>query len=459
MVRKTALLVGIIAATPAVAAPDAAFVVMADGGAIVRTVAPGPVCPVVTIDGKQHPMTVRFAAGTAPQRPTASPPDLSKASVFPVMVCDTPVPAGARNISVEGHRLPVPRAEVRRIVVIGDTGCRLKTADNAYQVCNDPAAFPFARIAASAAAWKPDLVVHVGDYHYRENPCPDGNAGCAGSPWGYGWDAWAADFFTPAAKLLAVAPLAPARGNHEICARGGQGWWRFFDGRPRAAKQDCDDPANDQQGDVSEPWAVDLGHGARLVMMDLAAAGGVPLVENDWRAIAYRRTYSRVSELAAGARFAFAVNHYPILGFAGEHGSTPPLLKPGNQAIQSVFGTFGPRQMPPEIDVLLAGHIHLWQQASFTSDHPSQFIAGFSGTLEDDVPMPAAISPGTEPAPGAIVSAFSSWVGGFGFMTLERTGSRAWRVTVRDRDGKPVNRCTINGQRSKCRLPQVVAVR
>jgi hypothetical protein len=459
MIRTAVLLLWTMAAMPATATPEAAFVVMGDGGAIARAITAGPVCPAVDFDGKAQLMRVRFAAGTVPLRPTASPASLSKLSVFPLMVCDAALPANTRRISIDGKRLPVPRADIRRIVVIGDTGCRLKVADAAYQPCNDPAAFPFARIAASAAAWKPDLVIHVGDYHYRENPCPQGNAGCADSPWGYGWDAWAADFFTPAATLLAAAPLAPARGNHEICARAGQGWWRFLDGRPRAVGQDCDDPANDHQGDLSDPYAIDLGHGARLVMMDLAAAGGAPLTVDDWRVPAYQHTYARVAELGSGARFAFAVNHYPILGFAGDHGSHPPVLKPGNLAIQSVFGSFGPRQMPPEIDVLLAGHVHLWQQTSFASDHPSQFITGFSGTLEDDVPMPTMIPSGSEPAPGAVVDAFSSWVTGFGFMTMERTGSRSWRVVVRDRDGKGVNRCTITGRRSHCRMPQVAAVR
>lgn len=458
MIRSAALLLLAVATSSVAAtaaAPEASWVVMGDGGAIVRAVTASPFCPSVAFDGEAHPMVVRFAAGTMAQRPTASPPELSKPSAFPLMVCDAPVPVGTRRIAIDGRNLPAPRPQVRRIVVIGDTGCRLKAADNAFQPCNDPAAFPFAGIAAHAAAWQPDLVVHVGDYHYRENACPEGNAGCAASPWGYGWDAWAADFFAPAAPLLAAAPLALARGNHEICARAGQGWWRLLDGRPRVAGQDCDDPANDRQGDVSAPWVIDLGGGARLVMMDLAAAGGAPLAADDWRAAAYRLAYARVAALSAGARFAFAVDHYPILGFAGEHGSEPPVLKPGNLAIQSVFKGFGPRLMPASIDVLLAGHVHLWQQASFASDHPSQFITGFSGTLEDDIPMPFAIPPGIEPAPGAIVDAFSSWVGGFGFMTLERTGDRSWRAVVRNVDGKAVNRCMITGRQSKCRLPQV----
>ena len=61
-------------------------------------------------------------------------------------------------------------AAPRRIVVIGDTGCRLK--GKATPGLQRPRTLPFARVAASAAAFKPDLVIHVGDYHYREDPCP-----------------------------------------------------------------------------------------------------------------------------------------------------------------------------------------------------------------------------------------------------------------------------------------------
>ena len=64
---------------------------------------------------------------------------------------------------------PVLPRSIKRIVVIGDTGCRLK-GDN-VQDCNDPAQWPFAAIARLAAARHPDLVIHVGDYHYRESPC------------------------------------------------------------------------------------------------------------------------------------------------------------------------------------------------------------------------------------------------------------------------------------------------
>jgi len=61
-------------------------------------------------------------------------------------------------------------------------------------------------LAASVAAAKPDLVIHVGDYLYRESACPPRDSGCARSPHGDDWPTWTADFFAPAAPALLAAP-------------------------------------------------------------------------------------------------------------------------------------------------------------------------------------------------------------------------------------------------------------
>jgi hypothetical protein len=442
----TALLAALLAAP---AAADTAYVVMGDGGPIVRAVTAAATCPVLTVDGRARPMTVRAAAATVAQRPTVSTAENSKPSAFPVTACEAPVPTAARHASVAGTAVPLPRRTVRRIVVIGDTGCRIKAADNAVQACNDPAAYPFARIAARAAAEHPDLVLHVGDYLYRENPCPAGHPECAGSPWGYGYDAWAADFFTPAAPLLAAAPWAMVRGNHESCARAGQGWWRFLDGHAGAG-HDCDTAANDVRDDWSAPYALRLGQGAQLVILDLAIAPNKPLDAGDWRFAAFERSYATLAALAATARFTFAADHQPVLGFSATAKSGTTTLVPGNVAIQSVWGTHGARQLPAGVDVLLSGHYHLWQQVGFAGDVPSQFITGFSGTQEDVVPLPAALPPGAAPAPGTTVATFASWIDGFGYMVLDRTGSQTWRATVHAADGRIVDRCTIRGTHSHC---------
>src|SRR5205807_8709800 len=57
-------------------------------------------------------------------------------------------------------------------------------------------------------------------------------SGCAGSPSGYGYDAWHVDFFGPAAPLFAASPWVMVRGNHEDCSRAGEGWFRFLDRAP-----------------------------------------------------------------------------------------------------------------------------------------------------------------------------------------------------------------------------------
>jgi len=191
----------------------AAYVVLGEGGlSIARVITTDPACPSVDVDGQRLATTIRAVPETMPLRPTKTAPAESKPSAFPVLVCERALPAGAGRASVGGHTLPLLRHDARRIVVVGDTGCVVQNAE--VQACNDAAAWPFARLATAAAAKKPDLVIHVGDYHYRESACPGGNRKCSDSPWGYGWDAWAADFFAPARDLLAAAPWVFVRGNH-----------------------------------------------------------------------------------------------------------------------------------------------------------------------------------------------------------------------------------------------------
>ena len=220
--------------------------------------------------------------------------------------------------------------------MIGDTGCRLKGKE--IQACNDPTAYPFAKTAQLAAAWKPDLVLHVGDYHYRENECPASAPGCEGSPWGYGWDAWSADFFSPGAPLLNAAPMVMVRGNHENCFRAGQGWMRFLDPNPFTAARDCNDPARDPAGDDSPAFAVPLGGGAQLVVMDLAYADeAAPMDPKDPRAVPILETYRQIDLLSRKAAFTFLATHKSILGFSATQKGGMPHLRPGNATIQAIF--------------------------------------------------------------------------------------------------------------------------
>jgi hypothetical protein len=453
-----ALLAGCAGLQPGAHGPvQAAFVILGEDGApIARAITTASRCPQIEIDGRIAEMAVRSPLSPIPLRPAAAgeagkPRPVPVSS--PVQSCETPLPAGARRVLVSGQPLPLPVAEPKRIVVIGDTGCRLKGKE--AQDCNDPEAYPFATVAASAAAWKPDLVVHVGDFHYREDPCPADRKGCAGSPFGYGWDAWNADFFTPARALLAAAPWVAARGNHETCARGGQGWWRFLD--PRPLQGGCDDPADDERADYTDPYAVPLGGDAQLLVFDTANTSYKGFKDGDVRLAKYADTYRKLEALAARARHTIAVDHHPLYGFGAQQDKKTGDIKlfGGDAGLIQTFGAIQPRLLPANVEVLLSGHVHLWEQVSFSSDHPTQFVSGFAGTAEDIVPLPASVPPGTTPAPGAAVEAMSSWIDGFGFMTMERRGLQRWDVVIHDRDGRERNRCVVDGRHSHCVLPQV----
>lgn len=434
---------------------EVAFVVVGENGAAnARVITAGTACPSLLVDGRAMPMRVRVPHSPIPARPgqPRTPPSTA------VLACEAPIAAGAVSASVRGRPLPVPTSEPKRIVVIGDTGCRLKGRE--IQDCNDPQAFPFAQVAAAAAAFKPDLVVHVGDYHYREDPCPAGRAGCAGSPYGYGYDAWAADFFTPAAKLFAAAPWVVTRGNHENCTRAGQGWWRWLDPRPFQTGRDCDNPANDALGEHSDPYAVPLGGGAQLIVFDTANTNWKGLPKTDPRRAVYTDTYRKIELLARDAKYNIAVDHHPMFAFGANRNvqTGEVTLFGGDQGLLDAFGDADPGYLPRSIHMLLSGHVHLWEQVSFASAHPTQFVAGFSGSAEDTAPLPVMPPPGKTPAPGAIVEHMSSWIDGFGFMTMERSEKGEpdeWLVKVWDRDGRQRNSCTVKGSKSRCEVAQV----
>jgi hypothetical protein len=150
---------------------EAAYVVLGPQGAVARAVlAEGSACPATTIDGTQRPMSVR------------AQPDAR----FRVLVCEALIPPTAAAASLADRPLPVPKRTLAAIAAFGDTGCHLKSsklsgkgkdADDdesggKFQECDNPSKWPFAQLAASVAAAKPDLVIHVGDY-LRQHHCSD----------------------------------------------------------------------------------------------------------------------------------------------------------------------------------------------------------------------------------------------------------------------------------------------
>jgi hypothetical protein len=372
-----------------------------------------------------------------------------KASAFPVLTCELMLPAGTVRAAIGGQALPLPKANPQRIVVVGDSGCLVNSSYNIFQSCDDVALWPFPNIADAAAAMAPDLVIHVGDYHYRESACAAGNAGCAGSPWGYGWDAWQADFFRPARNLLAAAPWIVMRGNHESCNRAGQGWWRFLDPRPVAPRQDCNAAADDDIGNYSDAYVVPLGGGAdtRFIVFDSSYVGVTPLNPSDLMYRNYRSEMEYAFARTVTTPSVFFLSHHPVLGFAANPGQ-PQSPYPGNAGLQSVLAAlYSGALFPANVMTLLSGHNHLFEFVSFSSPHPSQFVSGNGGDWLDQ-PFPIPFPPGRPPAPGAVVAELIA-ASRFGFMTMDRSDA-GWLVRIRDARGALMSTCTLAGRQAGC---------
>jgi hypothetical protein len=432
---------------PVAQSPYAFVVLGPEGEAVVRAITTAAECPRVEFDGRQVSMSLRAPAATVPQRSTRSTPEESKPAEFPVLTCEVIVPVGTRVARLEGRALPLPSANPQRILVIGDTGCRLKRSDAAFQACNDPLQFPLEAIARAAAATHPDLVLHMGDFHYRENACPPGNAGCAGSPWGYGWDAWEADLFAPMRTLLEAAPWVVIRGNHESCRRAGQGWWRFLDPRPFTATQDCNRDADDGEGEYSMPYAVPIGADTRLVVFDSSFATLAVLREDDPMFQRWRAQFTAAFALGARRPHTLFALHHPVLGYAPN--VTEP-LRPhgGNPSVLSVLEAMDPGTLfPASVDAVFAGHVHLLEATGFSTPHPPHFVVGNGGTMRDPaLPQPFPMERAV--AKGATLAALTT-TDEFGFVVLDRA-PEGWRATMHAADGRELGDCLLERRQLRC---------
>ena len=372
-----------------------------ESGAIARVVVTSRGdCPSIEVDGVPRIMSVRLPV----------PAGLNPA-------CELAILASAREASVGGISLALPTANPSRIVVIGDTGCRVKGA-KAPQDCNDPAKWPFQRVADGAAASKPDLVVHVGDYLYREDPCPvDAKAGCGGTPSGDTWEAWRADFFAPASQLLSVAPWAFARGNHESCDRSWRGWFYYLDPRPFAGT--CEP--------FSAPYRVRLGK-LELVMFDSAAASDK---EPDTKAVA--RYSAELSDIHA--EHAWFVVHHPVWGLKVAASAAPDAVP--SESRTEVTQAW--EKTPPQgIDMIVSGHTHLFELLTFDHDRPVQLVAGNGGT-EMALPLPTQIA-GLKLRGATLLSGRDAHEFGYTALTCTDAG---WKLALTNTAGRVIESSTL----------------
>ena len=364
-----------------------------DGHDIARIIVEtGDACPALTADGRALPMLRRepVPEGFLP-------------------ACEAAIPANTRSLKLGEQTLKLP-VTPSSVVVVGDTGCRVE--GKRLQACKDPAAWPFPHNAQSIAKAKPDLIVHVGDYLYREDACPDAAQGCAG-PHGDNWTTWNADFFAPASAALAAAPWSFTRGNHETCRRSWRGWFYYLDPRP------FDGTCTEQ----SEVWIAQSGT-LRIGEMDSALVADTDTAD--------ARYVATVAAQLAGisGRVDWVAVHHPLWAYKPQAGAM--LME--TQSLAAAWD----KAKPAGVRMVVSGHTHLFEFLSFGAAHPSQLVAGNGGTNLAD-----SIKPGLagETLFGVMVNSGDSRHD-FGYTELHRAG-KGWNLDLMDLDGAKALTCTL----------------
>lgn len=389
---------------------------------------------------------------------------------FKVKVCEARYPFG-RSLTVEGGpKLPSVAEAPSRIAVLGDSGCKPKDQEGCG--LNDPE-WPLPALARAAAASRPDLVLHVGDYNYRGTPSgftttvdgkevkswyydagdgaepseqcgipgPYFSQNSTGNPDADAWDAWWLDFFQPAGDLLTAAPWVFARGNHELCSHAGPGWFYFLDASselPEGGGKQLACPSQDGGGPALphlqfvEPQVLHLGE-LDLVLIDSAnACDELPGFTD-----VYRRQLTAATKRLRGSK-AWLMSHRPIWGIA-DPGDTlydcdgkpvsGPTLPYGelNQTLQCALRGETGEALLPKLDQILAGHMHRFEALSFAAPthRPPVLVVGNSGVAEDPSPPTGAFA---QTVDGAPASGFS--IAQFGYLELAREGGGAWRGSI-----------------------------
>ncbi|MFM7145943.1 MAG: metallophosphoesterase, partial [Actinomycetales bacterium] len=427
---------------------------------VARAVVPaGLQCPSLQVtDSQGNPRAVAMRERQRPKN--------TGSAFAPLAVCSTPVPVGAVSANIAGYRVPAAMpGRVKQIAMLGDSGCRVTTWE--VQACSDPAQWPLARVSASIAADRPDVIIINGDFFYRESSCPVNEEDfCAASPGqvpglpftdsAYGW---LADVFIPMAPMLATAPLVVVRGNHEACNRGGNGYFYFFDPRQDTANT-CAPTIVDgiltAAPTVPTPtYPIDLrvssARTLQLAIVD-SSGGNDPTVSP--YSVIQRPAYQQAAAITAKrpGRESWLLTHRPIFGFASNVFDTPsePIVWGSADQAAAAWGLLG------TYDLIFSSHMHIAEVVQLPG-LPAQLILGNAGTELD--PSTGYVLPNegfnvgpdrTYPVPS------SAWVDvRFGYAMAEPGKSpHTWRLQMRDPQGAAFATCGLRATRLYCRAVQ-----
>ena len=402
-----------------------------------------------------------------------SKPALAGAAYSALDVCERGIPTGTDNAMVGSRVIPATLpSRIKRIALTGDSGCRITSL--AVQNCANTSAWPLARISRNIAKDKPDVIINLGDYFYREAECPVTDQGlCASSPPPPGnlpvtgsAMSWIADALIPMQPMFDAAPILMARGNHESCARGGIGYFLFFSPQRSTALQCAPSivdgkvvvPSNDISPTWNATWQVGdsdaTAHTLDIEVIDSAYGGDQSV---DSYAAIQRPSYVAAARRVAKGQpdEAWLLTHRPIFGMIStQYSGGQSVWTSPNQtaASQGLLGDF---------NLILSSHVHVAQAVNIPNQ-PAQLVIGNGGTLLDPAtgyetpkygPLSnvdgSPLSPLATPYPAPT----STWTDvRFGYIiATPGTQTKSWSLEHRDERGKPFASCAVANRLAKCR--------
>lgn len=352
---------------------------------------------------------------------------------FAVTVCEATIKDSdkLKSATLAGKSLSLPSKKPERIVLVGDTGCRIKVSKKYTDIqdCNDDNSEALANNNSNSSSntsndssddWnfrktiksaldlkskKTDLVIHVGDYVYRESECPaDKTEECGGSPYGPKWETWETDFFKPAKPLLEAVPWVFVRGNHEDCKREWKGYYLFLD--PRPLESDTWQQCTTKQ-ETADPYQVKLD-GLNLLVLDSSEEGD----QNE-------NILNGIDALKDSTAPAWILTHVPLYKPA-PYGAE----QPNQKVIDAIKGS--------KISFLVSGHVHLFEMIQFGDDRPPQIIAGggateLDGKVSDEDFRNGIKGIGADYDESEVLDKFT-----FAYVDSEND---KWKIIVMDQDG------------------------
>ncbi|MDN5247544.1 MAG: metallophosphoesterase [Wolbachia endosymbiont of Tyrophagus putrescentiae] len=316
--------------------------VVQDGKLSVRAIVDDDVCPVAYVDNNEAAMSERcftkYEGGTE-------------------KVCELLVQQGVRDISIDGIQIPVLPKKISKIAFIGDTGCRINMLYQ--QECNSLESWPLKKNLDSITLHKPDLVIHVGDYHYRSGRCR--NVDKCGSVYGYNAQAWYSDWFEPTKNIALQSPFLFVRGNHESCDRAYNGWFKYLDSYPYLHEK-CES--------FVSSWFLDIGP-MKFFVFD--SSSGDDMLANNNQVEVFNKQFSKVIQDPSNKPIWF-LTHRPLWRSPKREFLT--LKNNGNLAQVEAFGD----NFPSNVTTIVSGHIHI-AQILLMDNAPDQIIVGNGGAL------------------------------------------------------------------------------